>query len=525
MTEMCFTNLLEYAQFSLKLRNNIKDLREFGIGNNINLQINSVKIDFENYRYLIIDYLTSLCSKMRVILGNEKEDITTNHWLDFDKPELDILLKNDIFFNDYSIKNSYKELLGRPYPGLEMYIFYKLQSLSTDYLTYEETANIANLWLLSDKIEEIYNLGWYGIIANVYKNFGVHWFYYFENYYKNTSNSQNLDPILFKWSIYAILSGKKSKIFPLSKIKQDLLQLYSEILISFSIRNISKENMDIIDLAKESILNFDDTEFTKLNTTISSLEKDKIELIDKNKQLNEGLKILKNQISELQKSEGYDDEKIEKIVYQIYCLSPQTSEYENKLERFKSIWTKLSDSTKKDIKQSITMFEQFDSIDLAIFPLLRSLEHELVRNYFQPFHQSSFYLDITEFICSKKKYELTHKCLIKNGNEYPTIGSIPFIGRSLENDDALNSSNLLNSFALFLADKKVAFCSICKNIDTYSIGSKKLKLVNIRNGIAHGDLELTESIDKECYSDITTMLYEPPVRILFEIIENTKKEA
>ena len=118
---------------------------------------------------------------------------------------------------------------------------------------------------------------------------------------------------------------------------------------------------------------------------------------------------------------------------------------------------------------------------------------------------------------------MTHNCLIKKGNEYPTIGSIPFIGRCVENKDAMESSRLLKRFADFLVEEKDEFCAICKNIDSYTIGSKNLKLINIRNGIAHGDSELAKIIDKQCYKDITTMLYEPPVRILFEIIENSKK--
>lgn len=75
----------------------------------------------------------------------------------------------------------------------------------------------------------------------------------------------------------------------------------------------------------------------------------------------------------------------------------------------------------------------------------------------------------SEFICDKEKYQMTHDCLIKRNSCYPSIGSIPF------------------------------------------------------NGIVHGNMELTAEIDKQCYSDITAMLYNPPVRILFEIIENSMR--
>lgn len=37
------------------------------------------------------------------------------------------------------------------------------------------------------------------------------------------------------------------------------------------------------------------------------------------------------------------------------------------------------------------MFENFESFDLALFPMIRSLEHEFSRNFFEPFQDSENY--------------------------------------------------------------------------------------------------------------------------------------
>lgn len=439
-----FNSLLEYTLFFLELKKNILELKKFASEKSIN--INGKDFDYFDYSTIVTIFYT-----------HDTISLNDNTWLLFSDSDLDVLLEDE-FFSEYmrTLKVNFS-YTTRKYPFLEVYIYYKLHSIATDYLSYDETNFMAGNWLWNDKIEAIYNFGWYEIIANVYKNFGVHWFC-----------DRETDPILYKFAYYAIMACKKSLIIPSENIKQDLIQLYSELLISFSIRDSLNQNMDIIELVKNAIINFDDDQLNKLTMAISTLEKNKFELIDSNKQLTEGITILREQITKLQQNLN-EDNKIEKIIYQIYCLSPQNSNYESKYVFFKDIWDKLSDSTKKDIKQSITMFQKFDSIDLAIFPLLRSLEHEFIINFIQPFHQSSYYLELSEFICDKEKYQMTHDCLIKRNSCYPSIGSIPF------------------------------------------------------NGIVHGNMELTAEIDKQCYSDITAMLYNPPVRILFEIIENSMR--
>lgn len=75
----------------------------------------------------------------------------------------------------------------------------------------------------------------------------------------------------------------------------------------------------------------------------------------------------------------------------------------------------------------------------------------------------------------------------------------------------------------FLGNKKRAFIEICNALDTYRIGAERYRLVDLRNGIAHGDDSITTKIDKACYEDVRKVLYEPPVQILIKVIHNSMR--
>lgn len=513
MKKTPFSNLSEYITYFLELKNNKKELEEFATRTTIN--INGVSYDYLNFLNYVNFNLTSINSSISCHVVNMSKTIDSHkkHWLD-DKSKLQELL-GDEFFDEFrqSSDSTILSKLSRPYAGIELYIYYKIQSIATNFISIEKSSLIAGIWLWNDKIEDIYNFGWYGIIANVYNNFGIHWFC-----------DRDSDPILYKFAYYALMSCKKLNYIHNDKIKEELTQLFAELNISLKIHDLFQKNQDIIDLIKEATVRFDDDLLGNLQKKLSALKNENLALINKNKQLTDGISTLRQQISELQKSNIYDDAKIEKMIYQIYSLSPLNSDYEENLNKFKSIWNKISPSTKKDIKQSVKLYEDFKSVDLAILPLMRSLEYEFSRNFIQPFHESPYYLEIKKFTCKNPKYYITHNCLIKRGSSHPTIGNIPYIGKCIDNQDILHDSILFQNLSKFLGDKKIVFCEICKNIDTYSIGTKDLKLVDIRNSIAHGDITRIENIDERCYKDISALLYEPPVRLLFSIIENSKIE-
>lgn len=82
------------------------------------------------------------------------------------------------------------------------------------------------------------------------------------------------------------------------------------------------------------------------------------------------------------------------------------------------------------------MFENFESFDLALFPMIRSLEHEFSRNFFEPFQDSENYKNAGIPICTNRFYEKTHDALVKKKNSHPTMGNIPFIGRAVSDKDS-----------------------------------------------------------------------------------------
>ena len=53
---------------------------------------------------------------------------------------------------------------------------------------------------------------------------------------------------------------------------------------------------------------------------------------------------------------------------------------------------------------------------------------------------------------------------------------------------------------------------------------KNFKLVDIRNGIAHGDDNVTGDINQDTYEQVNKMLFEPPIQIMTNIIKNSMKK-
>jgi hypothetical protein len=437
-------------------------------------------------------------------------------WMDFDSDELCDLLK-DRFFDEYKettllVEKMYK----RKYPFLDVYCFMKMLSITCTKLPQEETLDINYIWTYEDFIDNIYALGWHKIIETVYEVYGVHWF----------SNNGENDPIMYKWACYAIASCKKTGNIDSNKLKRDLTDMYKELLIAFAIRDKVKDNADIIEYVQECINNFDDERINSLVSNVKTLERENEQLIDEKKQLTVGFQELQSQVKELQEdSAASDDEKVEEIARRIYCLSPQNETMDSKVANFKDIWNRLDGCTKKDIKVAISMFENFESFDLALFPLIRSLEHEFDRNFFEPFRHSKEYAKADKYYSGNKRYEKTHDALVGKGGAHPTMGSIPFIGNAINDIKAKEASQVIAGFSRFLGKEKSNFSSICKSLGDYKIGTQKLKLVEIRNGIAHGDDGITSKVDKDCYEQVSKMLYEPPMQLLFQIIKSSIKNG
>ena len=437
-----------------------------------------------------------------------------NKWMNFDKTQLLALLEEP-FFEEYKrTLPAFKTACKREFPMLDVYAFVRLQAYATTILPQNDTWVINYIWTFEDFIEQIIGLHWYETISIVYKSLGIHWF---------ADNAEN-DPIKYKWACYAVSACKRSGMVSDSQLKRDLNAIYKEMLIAFAIRGTLEKNQYFVEYVQDTIDQFDEERINKLVSNIKTLTEQNEQLIDENKQLGEGMNLLRKQISDLQnESSSKKIDNLEEIAFKINFLSPQTDGMDEKVKQFKEIWDQLDKTTKKDIKVSFSMFEKFDSFDLALFPMLRSLEHEMNQNFFIPFHSSTIYQSIEEPICNKNNYKKTHDALIIRPNSHPTMGNIAFIGRAINDRKALESSNVIRAFSAFLDDKRNEFMKICRDLDTYRIGLEKFKLVELRNGIAHGDDNITMKIDKSCYEDVRKVLYEPPVQILTQIIKNSKR--
>ena len=449
------------------------------------------------------------------IFGNSKNPMKNSRWMKFDENALKTLLADE-FFDEYnSTVGKISEEYNRDYPLVEYYAYVKLQSFAATVLPQSDSWDINTFWIMEDNIECIFQFGWYKIIATVYKSMGRHWFCY----------TNGVDPVPYKWACLAIISCKRSEMVDRETLKYDLSTMYKELIIALAAHGSLDKNQEIIDYVQNCINNFDSETLNSLVGKINQLQAENEQLLNERAVLNDGMRILREQIQELQQSAdnpGFD--KIEEIAYKINYLSPQNDDLDDKVKQFQIIWNKLDKTTKKDIKLSVVMFERFDSFDLAMFPMIRSLEHEISQNIFIPFYQSKEYKNAGKPYCNSNYYLKTHEALIKKTKSHPTLGNISFIGKAINDVKALKSSNIINAFAAFLGAKKQIFSDICKLIDSYRIGIEKFRLVELRNGIAHGDDNITTNIDKSCYEDVRKVLYEPPFEILFKVVNNSFRD-
>lgn len=457
-----------------------------------------------------IDMFKFVC-QMFLDSNNPKQDY---EWMNFDGKQIDSILDNE-FFSEYNrVIGPASKYYKRAYPYLDVYSFIRLQSYATTVLPQSLLWDINYIWTFEDFIEQIMHLGFFESISLAYKSLGIHWF---------ANNAEN-DPVKYKWACLAVSACKKTGLIDDDILKNDLLTINKDLVLAFSARGSLEKNKEIFDFVQDCIINFNVEKIQQLSKSVEMLQSEKEKLVNDQQKQDECVLILRNQIQELQrKSDSLEFDKIEEIAQKINFLSPQNDDFDDRLKLFECVWNKLDKTSKKDIKLSLSMFELFDSFDLAMFPMIRSLEHEMNENFFIPFHNSKYYRDAGTPKCSNNAYLKTHEALIKKLKVHPTMGNISYIGRSVNDKRATQASNIINAFRLFLGQRKNVFIDICNALENYRIGAQRFRLVDLRNGIAHGDDKITNGIDKNCYDDVRKILYEPPIEILIKVINNSFK--
>lgn len=419
-------------------------------------------------------------------------------------------LAQDPFFSQMCLDNKI------PINCLETYAIAKAEVRAFKELPDIDTSVLKSYWLYQEDYIELYRgLGFERLVAEVYDIKGYKWF---------CEEAWN-DPVRYKWALNALLAKKHccNNENEINKLKEDLFNLYEDILLSAAnFKNIN-DMKDVLKPIKEALSHWEDEKIESAIEELNKLKDINLQLTNDYQKLKEKYDILQKQVQNLQMSDKLVDEKIDEIIFRIYCATQPNISDEKFKSKFEDIWDKLSDESKKDIYSSITLFNSFNSaVDLAILPLIRSLEREFSIHFFDPFKNSKHYVQCSNYECLVAKYRLTHEALLRGKS--PTMGNIPFIARAINDKKALEASKVIESFGKFLGSKKDAFINICKHLDMYRIGIMNYKLVDIRNGIAHGNGEITRNIDENSYIEISKMFFEPPLQILFKVVQNSMKQ-
>lgn len=183
------------------------------------------------------------------------------------------------------------------------------------------------------------------------------------------------DPIMYEWTCMAINACIITKNIPYDELKKDLNNLYSELLIIFTINDTIEKNQDIIDMVLDSLADIENSSLDVLAQKIQSLEKENAHLKVENYKLKEGYGLLKDQVKLLQyDSEQSDDAKVEAISRRINSLFPKSVETNADIAQFSSIFNSLKPSTQHDLKSAISLIDNFQGYDLALLQLTRSVE-------------------------------------------------------------------------------------------------------------------------------------------------------
>lgn len=454
-------------------------------------------------------------------------------WMDFDYALLDALLEKD-FFREYkeniipkkektaNREGMFERINGklscaRDYGMLELYTFSKLQVQAAKQLSEQRTTMLWWFWCHDDVIQNLYECKFYECIAMVYQKYGKNWFAHSKE--KNTS----FDPILYRWATYGVFAAQQVGNIEERVLKNDLVDLLSEFILSSAMADRVKENQDIIDYLKECITNFSIKSDEILQEKLLGLRHENVQLKKDNETLQKNYNLLREQIDSLQlDQERTDEEKIDAILSRIYTFMPEDINFDQSKYKLTDIWEKFAPITQKDIKTSLAIYEKLKTPDIASFLFVSSLEREMNLNFFEPFKKSPGYKKIKNTFCRDNKLLDVHKALFDK-SRHPTLGNIPFVRKAISSQKNQQGSEVVAAFKKFLGSERENFCRICDAIEKYHLGIKKYTLVKLRNGLAHGDVSVKEGCDESCYNDLVKMFYEPPIQIMFSVIAHSKK--
>lgn len=500
-----FSNLLDMIQYyyDMAQRNNIEELDCF-----IDAEYSAYRDSFPKLQHTEELQNTIIKKTAEWMIGHPDND-----WLNFDETRMDQLLDN-AFFQEYRFQ---ERKFYHKYAFLELYTYSKLQSLAVTQIPQIRSVMAWYFLCYNDMIESIMSFGFFTPLADIYQKWGWRWFTY-------TIKEDHLDSVLYIWAAYASRACKHVHNIPKNTLKKDLMDIYSEFLILLTRSDSLQQNEQYLSFLKKEIQCFDDDEIGSLKNQIQKTEHQNFKLMQDKKTIERSYAVLKQEIKKLQNDQyRTDDEKAKGIIERIYAALPENKDQAINEVNISKVWDKLSPLTQKNIETALNLYQSRQRADLASFLLISCIETEMKGNFFAPFKESSLYRSIQVNFCNNKRYKQVHNALYKKGI-YPTMGAIPFVGRAVNSPKAIANSEVIAKFAEFLSDEKEAFCKICRAIDTYRIGLNKLSILNIRNGVAHGDPVVEEKCNQQCFKDIKHFLYDPPLQIMISILLHSKNE-
>ena len=526
-----FKNLLEMIAFyhGIAERNDPDELDAF-LDNEYSKSRDQYSkiVNAEDIDYFIIHSIVDSVNENNSQRNNEE-------WMKFDAEALEEMLQKP-FFDEYNALIVHREkdlregtlrqtsermkpmkIFSRDYGMLELYTYTRLQAQAACVLSDHRTNMMWYLWCFHDVIEQLYECGFYTCIGQTYRRYGKEWFS------RSKMNGSKFEPILFKWAAYAIYAAHRAETVEGGKLKNDLVDLLSEFVLSAALTEKMSLEAEIALWLKNAIVHFDDEQDTLLQDRIAGLEHENYQLKKDYETLQKNYETLRGQIEDMQEDHTRtDDEKIDAILKRIYTFMPEDISFDQDAYRLADIWERFSPATQKDIRTSLALYEKMKTPDLAALVFVSSLEREMKRNFFEPFKESAAFKKIKNKFCPNKNLLDVHRALAEI-DRHPTLGNIPFIKKAILSQQSKRDSAVVAAFAQFLGKDREDFCSICDAIEKYRLGTKKYTVVKLRNGLAHGDEAVKEGCDERCYHDLMKMFYEPPIQIMFSIIAHSKK--
>lgn len=392
----------------------------------------------------------------------------------------------------------------------------------------EELVNLTNDWLVSFREDMIYtlvDLGHDKIVADVYDLKGIRWFY---------PNSKMMGG--YNYALLAFKCKKKySSESEYKKLRNDLYDMIADLKSARTQLDENKEDDKRAIKYIDSSLDEIDEIFTHWNDDQNNHKNDELleKLINARnendellKQLNNSSKTIEklkksyeqmeNEIKNLQKQKLSDEDLINRVQSNISSANRFNLSNVALPSGLSDFWKYLLPATQNEIQNSFEMVNELHSAKYSIFALLTVLEREFKSNIFYPFRKTKAYQAVKSTKCNNDKYKITHDALAKE----LTMGNIKFLGLTVNNPEARRASKLINGFAIYLGDKTSEFIKICNDIDKYRIkvNTAELKLVDVRNAIAHGNEKVDKYLDEKCFEDLLNIYYIPPLKILKRIV-------